>query len=129
MRLEIGTFPVRDVQLGDRTAYQAGVLTVDQDELRRLILAGGDFEDVALEVARPGDATRLMHIMDVVEPRYKLDGSSTFPGFVGPQKTVGEGPYAPPRRPGADGDRRARSPASRPTGARRSSTWTARERR
>ena len=91
MRLGVGTFPVRDVRLGARTAYEGGVLHVDTEALRAVILAGGDFADVAFEVVRPGDDVRVIHVMDAVEPRCKLDGGSSFPGFVGPQKTVGEG--------------------------------------
>src|SRR5579883_298017 len=51
----------------------------------------GDFADVAIEVARPGEAVRLIHVVDAAEPRYKPDGPTDFPGFVGPQRTVGEG--------------------------------------
>lgn len=91
MRLAMGTFPVRDVQLGTRTAYENGVLHVDAAALRALILKSGDFADVRLEVLRPGDAVRVIHVMDAAEPRCKLDGGSDFPGFVGAQKTVGEG--------------------------------------
>src|SRR5919199_4644963 len=90
MRLEMATYAVRDVQLGGPTRLANGTLHVDRDELRRLVLEGGDFEDCTLHVARPGDEVRLIHVMDVVEPRYKPDGSA-FPGFLGLPKTAGQG--------------------------------------
>jgi glycine reductase len=90
MRLEMATYAVRDVQLGGPTHFANGTLHVDRDELRRLVLQGGDFEDCAVEVVRPGEAVRLIHVMDAVEPRYK-PGGSAFPGFLGLPKTAGEG--------------------------------------
>ncbi|MBI4494947.1 MAG: hypothetical protein HY690_19410 [Chloroflexi bacterium] len=91
MRLEIASFSTRDIQFSHRTRFEQGVLYVDRDELRALALQGGDFEDVSVEIVRPGEAVRLIHVMDAVEPRYKPGTGSNFPGFVGPRKTVGEG--------------------------------------
>ncbi len=87
----MASYGVRDVRFGSPTRYDDGVLWVDRDELRRLLLRSGDFADVAIEVARPGEAVRLIHVVDAAEPRYKPDGPTDFPGFVGPQRTVGEG--------------------------------------
>ena len=91
MRLEMGSFSVRDIELSNRTRYTEGILTVDREELRRLLLGGGEFADVAVEVARSGEAVRIIHVMDAVEPRYKVDGRSSFPGVVGPRRTAGDG--------------------------------------
>ncbi|MBI4494559.1 MAG: hypothetical protein HY690_17405 [Chloroflexi bacterium] len=91
MRLELASFAARDVRFSDRTRFEDGVLSVDREAVRRLILESGNFEDVAVEIARPGEATRLIHVMDAAEPRFKPGNGSTFPGFVGPRKTVGEG--------------------------------------
>ncbi|MBI4494556.1 MAG: hypothetical protein HY690_17390 [Chloroflexi bacterium] len=91
MRLEMASFVVRDVRFADRTRFEAGVLEVNRDELRRLILDGGDFADVAVEVVRPGDQVRLIHVIDAVEPRCKLGEASAFPGFIGPPQVAGEG--------------------------------------
>jgi glycine reductase len=91
MRLEMANFAVRDLQLGGPTRFAAGTLHVDVDALRRLVLDSGDFEDVTVEVVRPGEAVRVIHVMDAVEPRYKPDGASAFPGFLGLPRTAGEG--------------------------------------
>jgi sarcosine reductase len=91
MRLEMASFAVRDIQLADQTRFADGVLTIDQAAVRELILQGGDFADVRLHVARPGEPVRIIHVMDAAEPRYKPDGGSMFPGFVGPRQTVGAG--------------------------------------
>jgi glycine reductase len=87
----MASYGVRDVRFGERTRYEDGVLWVDRDELRSLVLKRGDFADVAIDVVRPGEAVRLIHVIDAVEPRYKPGGETNFPGYAGPQRTVGEG--------------------------------------
>ena len=67
-------------QWSDRTAFDHGMLSVDQEALRRLVMEEGDFASVDLEIVRPGEAVRLIHVIDVVEPRCKAAGGSTFPG-------------------------------------------------
>jgi glycine reductase len=91
MHLELGSFPVDDVQESDRLSYADGVLGVDTEALRQLVLEGGEFADVSVHVVRPGDQTRLIHVIDAAEPRYKPAAGSTFPGFCGPVQMVGEG--------------------------------------
>lgn len=91
MRLEMASFAVRDVRFSKRTRLENGVLYIDRDELQGLILEGGDFEDVGLEIVHPGESVRLIHVIDAVEPRFKPGSGSSFPTFVGPLKTVGEG--------------------------------------
>ena len=50
------------------------------------------FEDVTVHVAHPGDSTRIIHAVDVVEPRAKLSGPGcVFPGVIGPPVQVGGG--------------------------------------
>ena len=91
MRLEVRSFPVRDVVLDRRTALDGDVLYVDAGAARDLVLAEGAFADAALQLARPGEATRIVHALDVVQPRLKVSGSGDYPGFVGPVETAGDG--------------------------------------
>src|SRR5262247_3219199 len=91
MRLEMATHVVRDIRLADRTRLVDGVLEVDGAALRAKLMEDDAFADVALEVARPGDSTRIIHVMDVVEPRWKPEPGSTFPTYTGPPTSVGEG--------------------------------------
>jgi len=91
MRLETASVGVRDLRFSDRTRFEDGVLSIQKEELRQLLLEDDTFEDVGLEVVRPGESVRIIHVMDAVEPRYKPEPWSTFPRFVGPPKTVGEG--------------------------------------
>ena len=91
MRLEIETSVVTDLRFSRTTRLVDGVLEIDRDGLRRLLREDPAFADVTLEIVRPGDPVRLIHVMDAAEPRWKPDPGSTFPGFVGGPRTVGEG--------------------------------------
>jgi glycine reductase len=92
MSLELQTFQVSAVEFGPRTALVDGRLTLDRDEIRRLAMTPSAIADVNVELAAPGEATRIVHVMDAVEPRIKVGGDSVvFPGLLGPPRTVGRG--------------------------------------
>jgi sarcosine reductase len=92
MQLEVGSIHVDNLDFGARTALHDHTLVVDRDEIRRLVLEDTHFADVDVQIARPGDSVRIIHALDVVEPRWKVAGpGGVFPGFVSPPTTVGEG--------------------------------------
>jgi glycine reductase len=93
MRLELGTFPVRAARFGDRTRWEDGVLEIDRDELLALLRADPHLTYVDVDLAHPGEATRIVNLSDVVEPRAKVEGPGTvYPGICGrPVETVGRG--------------------------------------
>ena len=93
MRLEVGKVHVRDVQFGDATGVSDGTLTIDREELCRQ--AWGDdlrILGVQVELASPGESTRILPVKDVIEPRVKTNGcGGVFPGLVSSVHTVGSG--------------------------------------
>ena len=92
MTLELRTFHVRTVEFGRHTALVDGRLTLDREEIRRIAMTPPAIADVAVELVAPGEATRIIHVMDAIEPRIKLGGESVaFPGLLGPPRTVGRG--------------------------------------
>jgi glycine reductase complex component B subunit alpha and beta len=92
MRLEIGSFHVRALEIGDETELVGGTLRIDARELRDLVLEDPHFADAVVRVARPGESIRIVNALDVVEPRVKVSGpGGVFPGFVSPPTAVGEG--------------------------------------
>ena len=92
MRLEIGSIHVRDVEMGGRTELRDHTLVLDPEELRALVLEDSHFADVRVRLVEPGESVRIIHALDVVEPRWKVAGpGGVFPGFVSPALTVGEG--------------------------------------
>lgn len=93
MKLKLGTFEVKDVVCGSATAYAGGVLTIDAAQIRDMVLQDTALADVSVDVVRPGEAKRIIHVLDALEPRIKLDAEMTaFPGQLGTAPvTVGSG--------------------------------------
>jgi glycine reductase len=92
VRLEQATFRVKDIVFSNTTRFSGGVLYVSKEELRGKVLQDSHFIDVEVNVARPGDNTRIINILDAVEPRHKVSGPGTvFPAVIGPTVTVGQG--------------------------------------
>ena len=92
MRLELASFPVTIVRPGAQTRYQNGTLEINHDELSALVLSDPKIASAELDVAFPGEKTRIVRVRDAVEPRIKVAGPGTvFPGILGPVQTVGEG--------------------------------------
>src|SRR3989442_7080999 len=92
MRLEVGSIHVRDIEIGRATALRDHTLVIDPEELRALVLEDSHFADVQVHLVKPGESIRVIHVLDVVEPCWKVAGpGGVFPGFVSPALTVGEG--------------------------------------
>ncbi len=82
---------VQEVALGATTGYVGGVLTVSADEAAAMF-ADPALAGVRLTWASPGRSTRIVKVLDAVEPRTKgAGGGGIFPGFVGPAVPQGHG--------------------------------------
>ncbi|MCO7124051.1 glycine/sarcosine/betaine reductase component B subunit [Ihubacter massiliensis] len=92
MRLELGNIPIRDIQFGVKSKIEGDVLYVNKEELQALLAEDQALESVELELAKPGDSTRIMPVKDVIEPRVKVKGDGgVFPGTVSKVGVVGSG--------------------------------------
>ena len=92
MRLELGHIVINDVQFGDVSKVENGVLFVNKAELRDLLLQDDHIAEINIELAKPGESTRITPVKDVIEPRVKVSGDGgIFPGVKNKVKTVGEG--------------------------------------
>jgi glycine reductase len=92
VKLTLETFTVEAIETGRLTGLAGSTLTVDPDELIRLAADDRVLASVAVEVVAPGEATRIVHVLDALEPRIKVGGDTVaFPGFLGPARTVGAG--------------------------------------
>lgn len=93
MKLEIGTFPVRDVKFSDRTVYRDGLLVVNREGILEDVHKDGRIRRAELEIVHPGDAVRITRYRDVIEPRLKVEGGGVaYAGVCGrPVTTVGQG--------------------------------------
>ncbi|MGH7888280.1 MAG: glycine/sarcosine/betaine reductase component B subunit, partial [Candidatus Binatia bacterium] len=91
MKLELAEFPVEQIRLGNRFAYQRRALDVDESALVHLVLEDRRITEASLAIARPGENVRITGIRDIVEPRCKVSGGTVFPGILGPVTNVGDG--------------------------------------
>lgn len=92
MRLELGNIFIKDIQFSDVTKVEKGTLYVNKAELLEAV--GGDPRLTAIEVdiAKPGEETRIMPVKDVIEPRVKVEGpGGVFPGMISKVDVVGSG--------------------------------------
>jgi glycine reductase complex component B subunit alpha and beta len=92
MELSLLDYSIDRLEWGARSALTGRSLTVSQADIRDLL---GDLSRgirVDLELARPGESKRIVHVLDTVLPIAKLEGSgSAFPGFNDSAKLVGTG--------------------------------------
>ena len=100
MKLEVGTFPVRDIVFGTQTGWRDGVLSVDKNELLALILEDPYIGWADIDVARPGDSTRIVQIRDIIEPKVKVSGPGvTYPRHLRARRVhCRAGPHPPAGR-------------------------------
>ena len=93
MRLELHRLNVKSLKFSDKTGFADGTLSVNKAELLSLIaedpLLGKNLD---VDIAMPGEKVRVMPVKDVIEPRWKIEGSGqVFPGMLSDVETVGEG--------------------------------------
>lgn len=92
MRLEIGNILINDIQFGDSTKIEEGILFVNKEELLEVISGDNRIANIEVDIAKPGEETRIMPVKDVIEPRVKVDGpGGLFPGFISKVDVVGAG--------------------------------------
>lgn len=92
MKLDLASFNVDHITLSAETRLSNGELRVDAAAVKDIVLQENLFQDVEVHAIHPGDKVRVLHALDVVEPRHKVSGpGQVFPGVLGPPLPVGEG--------------------------------------
>lgn len=90
MRLDLDIIEINDISFGERNDIVDGMLIIDRQGLLDYI-ADPSFEKLDVELAKPGDSVRIIPVKDVIEPRIKADGKTSFPGIIGEYDGCGEG--------------------------------------
>ena len=83
MKLELGKFEIKDIQFADRSYIENQVLYVNKAEVEALVLEDDKLLECHLDIAHPGERTRITPVKDVIEPRVKVSGGEIFPGVIG----------------------------------------------
>jgi len=92
VRLELGNINIKDVQFGDITKVENGILYINKEEIISIVMEDDHIKSVKVELAKPGEETRITPVKDVIEPRVKVEGvGGIFPGLINKVTTVGSG--------------------------------------
>jgi glycine reductase complex component B subunit alpha and beta len=81
-----------DVVLDRQTYLEGDALTIDSAGMEQLaIAAGGEpIAKIALEVAKPGEAARIVHVLDAL-PALATEDGPAFGGFLSPPRPAASG--------------------------------------
>lgn len=90
MKLELAKYRVDKIEFGEKTEYDNGLLRINKEEILGVIGEDHRIEDLNIYITNPGDSVRIIHVLDMVEPRSKPEGG-IFPGFLSPPHTAGSG--------------------------------------
>lgn len=90
MRLELGCIYIKNIRFGTRTEILDDELMIDRAELIALLEQETLFERVEVELAHPGEPCRIIRVLDVLEPRCRMNGAN-FPGALDGNGLVGDG--------------------------------------
>jgi glycine reductase complex component B subunit alpha and beta len=93
--LERGYFDLKDLRFGEKTALENGTLSVNKEELETLLLEQDEnknIKSIELEIVKPGEDARIVHVLDSVQVGIKVDGEGEFmPGHLCDPVIVGRG--------------------------------------
>ncbi len=90
MRLDLGIIDIQNVRFGPRTQIGTRTLFINHPELVALLEQEPLFERVKVEIAHPGDSCRIVRVLDILEPRFRMNGPN-FPGALDAAGLVGDG--------------------------------------
>ena len=91
MKLDLGVFKIRGILANTHTFIQDQILHVNLIELKQIIADDQRFSKIEIEIVHPGDSVRVINVLDVIEPRVKVKGGQTFPGWLGKTGVAGIG--------------------------------------
>lgn len=92
MNLKFKNFKVSDVVFGNEDSFENGVLTFNRKNAIKFLMDSDEhLVSVNLEIAKPGDNTRIVPVKDAAEPRMRIGDDGYFPGVTGEVKKCGDG--------------------------------------
>lgn len=92
MKLELRKIEIKDIQFGEKTEVVNGTLMVNQEEIISKLKEDKRVKEIKIDIARPGERTRIIPVKDVIEPRVKIEGDGNgFPGVTTSMAQLGSG--------------------------------------
>ena len=92
MKLQIESIDIKEVQIASKTEVRDNLLYLNPLEIETLVLKDPRIASVEIKVAHPGDPVRIVNIVDIIQPRCKIDRENEdFPGWLGRLAIAGRG--------------------------------------
>lgn len=92
LKLELGKILIKDAVFGSQLMVKEGQLVIDKENLIAELKKIPSVEAISIEIAKPGEKTRIIPVKDVIEPRVKIEGEGNgFPGVTTDVKPLGDG--------------------------------------
>ncbi|MDO5689000.1 MAG: glycine/sarcosine/betaine reductase component B subunit [Tissierellia bacterium] len=91
MRLEHRNIEIKDIVFGDAMKVDGSTLVVDKNAIIDELMKDENIKEVKVDLAKPGEKTRIIPVKDVIEPRYKVEGTPGFAGVTTQAAPLGEG--------------------------------------
>lgn len=91
MRLEMQKTLIEDIAFGNETKVDNHTLYIDKEEMIVELKKVINVKEVKLDMARPGEKVRLIPVKDVIEPRYRVERTNSYPGVTGEVEQLGDG--------------------------------------
>ena len=92
MKLEMYQYFVKEVTFGQETKFENGVLTINKQEAINFVKEDEHITECDIQIACPGDSTRIVPVKEAIEPRAKVGvEAAAFPGVTGALSQAGIG--------------------------------------
>ena len=82
MKLTVETIRVKDMRFGEETCLRDGVLFVNKEDILAFAQHETCVETLKIDITYPGDSTRIINVVDVVQPRCKVSDNIDWPGVL-----------------------------------------------
>lgn len=91
MKLELRRIPINAIEFGKETKVEGTTLLLDKDAVIEELKQVPGVKDIKIDIAMPGEKTRIIPVKDVIQPRYKVEGPTGFAGVTSDVAQLGNG--------------------------------------
>lgn len=91
MKLELRKIPINDIRFGDETKVDCTTLVLNKEEIIEELKKIPNVKDIKIDLAKPGDKTRIIPVKDVIQPRCTIKGNAGFAGVTSDVAQLGDG--------------------------------------
>ena len=82
MKLTVQTVVLKDVRMGGKTEFIDSVMHISKSDVMALIDDEPAIPDMKVDIIKPGESCRVINLVDIIQPRCKVEGNSDWPGVL-----------------------------------------------